>query len=115
MSGDHAGQTPFEIIISLNTSKYYGYGDGAHMHMCVCVCVWGGGVYFVAPQMEEAALRYGEVALNIFDKQPQTANKRWSSCLGVGWVANNSAAGKKSACYEMLHSALDLNRAFGKI
>jgi len=73
-SGDHAGQTPFEIIIALNTSKYYGYGDDC---VCVCVCVCGGGgahacvcVYIVAPQMEEAVLRYGEVALNIFNKQP---------------------------------------------
>jgi hypothetical protein len=46
---------------------------GAHACVCVCVCVC---VYFVTPQMEEAALRYGEVALKIFDKQPQTANKR---------------------------------------
>jgi len=50
-SGDHAGQTPLCV------------GGGAHV--CVCVCV-----YFVAPQMEEAASRYGELALNIFDKQP---------------------------------------------
>jgi hypothetical protein len=36
------------------------------VHMCVCV-------YFVATQMEEADSRYVEVALSIFDKQPQTA------------------------------------------
>ena len=47
------------------------------MTLCVCVCVCVGVwvhthvcVYFVAPQMKEAALRYGEVALNIFNKQP---------------------------------------------
>jgi len=69
-SGDHAGQTPFEIVIVLNTSKYYGYGDD---YMCVCVCARAHVcmcMYFVAPQMEEAALRYGELALNIFDNQP---------------------------------------------
>jgi hypothetical protein len=33
-SGDHAGQTPFEIIILLNASKFYGYGDD-----CMCVCI----------------------------------------------------------------------------
>jgi hypothetical protein len=82
-SGDHAGQTPFEIIISLNTSKY----DDCGGDVCVCVCVGAHVcvcVYFVAPQIEEAVSRYGEVAQNIFDKQPQTANKQWSSCLGVG-------------------------------
>lgn len=36
-SGDHAGQTPFEIIILLNASKFYGYGDD-----CMCVCVFCG-------------------------------------------------------------------------
>jgi len=77
-SGDHSGQTPFEIIIALNRSKYYGYGDDCMcMCMCVCVCVHASGcvcvyvcVYFVAVQMEEAASRYGELALNIFNKQP---------------------------------------------
>ena len=40
-SGDHAGQTPFEIIISLKTSKYCGYGDDvrARARVCVCACV----------------------------------------------------------------------------
>lgn len=73
-SGDCAGQTPFEIIISLNTSKYFGYGDEVCLCVCVraCMCVC---VCFVALQMEEAASRYRELALNVFSKQPQTSNK----------------------------------------
>jgi len=31
------------------------------------------------------------VAVNILNKQSQTADKGWSSSLGVGWGANNSS------------------------
>jgi hypothetical protein len=47
-------------------------------------------------------LQIGRVAVNVLNKQLQTASKEWSSRLGVGWEANNSYH-KKSACYEMLH------------
>jgi hypothetical protein len=42
-------------------------------------------------RMEEAAFRYGGVAANILNKQSRTADKSWSSSLGVGRGANNSS------------------------
>jgi len=36
------------------------------------------------------SLQIQRVAENILDKQSQTADKRWSSSLGVWWEGNNS-------------------------
>jgi hypothetical protein len=44
------------------------------------------------------------VAANILNKQSQTADSGWSSCLGVGRWTNNHHAMKLSVCYETLHS-----------
>jgi hypothetical protein len=50
------------------------------------------------------------VAANILNKQLQTADKGWSSSLGVGCGANNC---KKKAWYKMPQRALELDRFFG--
>jgi hypothetical protein len=49
--------------------------------------------------------------VNILNKQSWTADKRWSSSLGVGRGANNSV--KKKACYEISQKASDLGGYFG--
>jgi hypothetical protein len=57
--------------------------------------------------MWEKASRYGGGAVNILNKQSLTANKGWSSSLGVeGRLAIHPR--KKLACYELLHRPTDL-------
>jgi hypothetical protein len=49
------------------------------------------------------------VAAKILNKQSRTADKGWSSSLGVGRGANNTSPQKKKACYEMSQRASDLD------
>jgi len=50
------------------------------------------------------------VDANILNKQPWTADKRWSSRLGVGRCANSSPQNKNVQCYEMfMQKASDLD------
>jgi hypothetical protein len=48
------------------------------------------------PQVADGVdtLHVGKVAANILNKQSRTADKGWSSSLGVGRVANNSSPQK---------------------
>jgi hypothetical protein len=55
---------------------------------------------------------YGwRVAVNILNKQSQTAEKGWSSSLGGGGLGMGLTTlhHKKLICYEMFQSTLDLN------
>jgi hypothetical protein len=47
------------------------------------------------PQDGEGGLLIWNVAVNILNKLSQTANKRWSSSMGVGRGANKSSTIKK--------------------
>jgi hypothetical protein len=53
------------------------------------------------------------VDANILNRQSRTAEKGWSSSLGVGCRANNFPPCKKLSFYEMLHRASDLDGSFG--
>jgi hypothetical protein len=52
------------------------------------------------------------VASKILNKQPRTADKGWSSILGVGRVANNSSPQKVSGCEMFVQKASDLDWYF---
>jgi hypothetical protein len=54
------------------------------------------------PQVADGGdgLQIWRVAANILNKQSRTADKVWSSSLGVGRGANKFLAKKKNACYE---------------
>jgi hypothetical protein len=58
------------------------------------------------------SLQIWRVAVNILNKQLQTADKGWSSSLGLG-VCLTTSHHKKYASYERSQEALDLNRFFG--
>jgi len=51
----------------------------------------------------EDDLQMWRVAANVVSKQSRTADKKWSSILGLRRGANNFPLYKKTACYEMLH------------
>jgi hypothetical protein len=59
----------------------------AYMHFCAYVVTTAGS--FLRLQMEETASIW-RAAANVLNKQSQTADKGWSSRLGVGHIANNS-------------------------
>jgi len=51
-------------------------------------------------------LQIWRLAVNILNKQFWTANKGWSSNLGVReWANTHHSKKKKPACYKMLHRA----------
>jgi hypothetical protein len=72
----------------------------------------GGGGPLSPPRPQVAdggeGLQIWRVAANILNKQSQTADKGWSSSLGVGRGANNPHR-KKVMRYEMFQSASDLD------
>jgi hypothetical protein len=49
------------------------------------------------------------VTTNILNKQSKTANKGWSSSLGIGWGGKQFLTIKK-ACYEILYKAMDFTK-----
>jgi hypothetical protein len=58
------------------------------------MCVWVPGHHGMArPQLADGGdgLQIWRVAANILNKQSRTADKGWSSSLGVGREANNSS------------------------
>jgi len=58
-------------------------------------------------------LQIRRVTANVLDKQLRTADKVWSSSLGVGRGARTSHR-KKAACYEMLHKISELDGFLGR-
>jgi len=62
------------------------------------------------PQVADGGegLQVWRVVANIFNKQSLTADKRWSSSLGVGRGATTPHR-KKVICCEMFQSASDLD------
>jgi hypothetical protein len=56
-------------------------------------------------------LQLWRVAANTLNKQSRTANKGWSSSLGLGEVLTTHL--KKLLCYELDKEASDLDRFFG--
>jgi hypothetical protein len=62
------------------------------------------------PQVADGGdgLQIWRVAANILNKKSRTADRGWSSDLGVGWAANNSLI-----CYEPYDRALDQDGFFG--
>jgi hypothetical protein len=60
----------------------------------VTICVWVPCHHgMVHPQVADGGdgLQIWKVAVNILNKQSRTADKGWSSSLGVGRGANNSS------------------------
>jgi hypothetical protein len=62
----------------------------------------------------EDGLQIWRVPAKTLNKQSRTADRRWSSSLGVG-RGNKPAVKKKSACYEIFNSASDLDGFFGTV
>jgi hypothetical protein len=68
----------------------------------------------VCPQVVDGGdgLQIWRIAVNILNKQSQTANRWWSSSLGLG-KGLTTPHHKKPACYEMSQWASDLDEYLG--
>jgi hypothetical protein len=79
--------------------------------VCVCVCVCKLRLHSASrPRVADGGdgLQIWKVAGYILNKQLRTAVKGWSSNLRLDdWLTTPHR--KKKACYEMLHSASDLD------